>query len=366
MKENKVILVGGGSGGHIFPLIALSEELQARSIPFVFVGSDFGLEKQIVTSYNLPFISIQSGKWRRYFTWKSFGANLVDIFRIVVGVFQAMRVIRKTRANTIVSKGGYVAVPMLIAGKLTGRKIVVHESDAVMGLTNRFGAKFAQNVLTAFSADTYPNADSRFIQAGIPIRKSLRQAAKLKSPKKSRPVILIMPCSQGSSSINEFVTSSLKELLSVADVVHMTGSGDYERCKSLVDELPEKLRNRYKVFAFIDRELPYYFQLADLVIGRASATTIAESALFGRAVYLIPLPTAASDHQTVNAKKLESVDAAWVDKQSDLDASKFKDRILEILANPSRLKEVGDNLKRYFNVESSLEKFMKVITDEKN
>lgn len=310
-----------------------------------------------------PFLGIMSGKLRRYGNWSAFFANLADAGRVLVGFFQAFAILRRLRPRLVFSKGGAVAVPMVVAAKLVGVPILVHESDAVMGLANKIGARFARRVLTNFSPSVFPFADRRFQQVGMPIRRALRQAAALKAPKKARLLVLILPGSQGSIAINAYVKKTLGRLLSSADVVHLTGEKEYEQCMALKNQLPAKDQNHYKPYSFIDRELPLYFQMADLLITRASATTTAEAALFKKPVFLIPLPTAAGNHQVINAKILEKAGAAVVREQHQLTPELFANIVEDLLTNAEQREQLGQTLHNYFDEAGTLNKVMTEITN---
>ena len=363
MSDRPIILVGGGTGGHIFPLIAIGEELQAQGKPFIFVGGKHGNEQKIVEKLGWQFVGIEAGKWRRYFSLSSALQNIGDGVRVIIGFFQAISLLRKTGASLVFSKGGYVALPFIYATKVLGRKLIVHESDAIMGLTNRLGANFASRVLTAFSTSIYPQADGRYLQVGIPIRRALRQATKLKSPTKDRQLILIIGGSQGSLAMNNLFKPLLAALVKQYDVVHSTGEADFEAYDRLRKALPKTDQPHYKPYAFIDRELPYYYQAADLIVARSSATTLAEAATFSKALYLIPLPSSASNHQLANARKLEAASAAIVREQYQLNSERLRTDLAEILNNRDQLKTMGDQLRQYFNQEESLPKIMNEITN---
>lgn len=369
MKTNSttqapIILVGGGTGGHIMPLIAIGEELISRQQPFIYVGSPNSREEEIVRQLGWPFTPIEAGKWRRYWNFRSITQNLADGVRVIIGLTQSVRLLKQTKAKLVISKGGYVALPMVYAARLLGRKLIIHESDAVMGATNRLAAKFANQVLTAFSPSVYPNAHSRFTQVGIPIRRSLRQAAKLKSPSKSRPLVLVIGGIQGARAINSLLKPIISELVDFCDVVHSTGADDIATFTSLKKELNAAKGNHYRPFAFIDRELPYYYQSADLVVTRASATTLAEAATFKKAIYLIPLPNAAGNHQVINANKLEQAGAAVVADQQKLSSERLFSDIQQLLEEPSKITQLGEALHRYFNADETLTKIMAIVDEQ--
>jgi UDP-N-acetylglucosamine--N-acetylmuramyl-(pentapeptide) pyrophosphoryl-undecaprenol N-acetylglucosamine transferase len=354
-NQAPILLVGGGTGGHVFPLIAVGEELKSKNIPFVFVGSAKSLEQEEVQKLGWNFLTIEAGKWRRYFNFVSIFENFLDVFRVLIGFFQAIGIIKRNKVKVIFSKGGFVALPVVFAGRLLRCRIIIHESDVVMGLTNRLAARFANKIFTAFDPKVYPYPDARYQQVGIPIRRSLRSAASLKAPKKSSPLIFIIPGSQGARFVNDLVKDSLDDLLALGTVVHVTGKSDYDRFLTVRDRLDENQKNRYKPFAFIDRELALYYQMADLVVARGSATTSAEGALFKKTMYLIPLPTAAGNHQALNAENLVRAGAAVTCGQAELSAEKFVKDLGQLLDDLEKRLTLGNNLHTYFRSNQTME-----------
>ncbi|MEK7548454.1 MAG: UDP-N-acetylglucosamine--N-acetylmuramyl-(pentapeptide) pyrophosphoryl-undecaprenol N-acetylglucosamine transferase [Patescibacteria group bacterium] len=363
-SKRPIILVGGETGGHITPLIAIGEQLAKEKRPFICLGGRGSREEKMFTDHGWRFVAVRSGKWRRYWSVSSLILNLFDLVNLLIGCFQAARVLLVTRAPVIFSKGGPVSLPVVISGWLLFRAVIIHESDSVMGLTNRIGSRFARRVLTAFGVTLFSGHDSRYTQVGIPIRASLRQAARLKAPRKGRPLILVIGGIQGAEPINRLIRDELKELLEVCDVVHSTGDKDLGPSQLLLERLPRSIQPRYKPFNFIGRELPYYFQTADLVISRSSATTIAEGALFGKAMILIPLPGSAGDHQKQNASVLSGVEAAIVLDQKLTTSKELVQTVSDLLADAPRRAKLGQNLGRYFNVEGSLQKIITIINEE--
>lgn len=360
-QKRPIILVGGGTGGHIFPLVAIGEELASKKVPFIYVGSRDSKEEAVAKSLNWQFRPIEAGKWRRYFSLQSLILNLRDTVRVAVGFFQSIKLLHQTEATTVVSKGGFVALPMVYAARFTGRRLIIHESDAVMGATNRLSSRFANKVLTAFPPEVYPNQDSKFVQVGIPIRRNLRQAATLKSPTKPRPLLFIIAGSQGSSAINSYIAPIIRELAKYCDIVHSVGEKNETVMKQIAAKLPKADQGHYKPVGFIERELPYYYQSADLVLSRASATTIAEGATFSKAMYLIPLPNASANHQVVNARKLEQAGAAIVREQYQLSPEKLLADISELMNNKEKRSELGEKLHGYFNCDESVQKVVEII-----
>lgn len=343
-----IILTGGGTGGHIYPLVAVAEQLEDKKYPFIYIGSVNGREKKIVEDLGYDFIGINTGKWRRYLNWRSFWQNLVDIIYFCSGFFQALAVIIRTRARVVFSKGGFVALPVVLAAFCLGRKIIIHESDSVMGLVNRFSSRLASVVYTAFDPKVFAVSDKRFRRVGIPLRQFLERATELKVPRKPRPLVLVIGGIQGSATLNRYVRGSLSILINVADIVHITGETDFETSRKLLQELPVKFRKSYRPFPSIERELPYYLRVANLVVSRAGATIIAESALFAKPMYLIPLPSSAGNHQVKNARILAEMGAVEFSEEYQLTPSKFSSKLIELLANTSHLDKMGKKLHQGF------------------
>jgi len=361
INSKTIVLCGGGTGGHIFPLFALAEELESRKVRFYFLGSRTGPEAELVKQHNWRFQPISAGKWRRYYSLTSIAANLVGVAATIVGFFEALSFLLTRRVSTIFSKGGYVALPVVLAGWFLGKRIVIHESDSVMGLTNRLSAFFADEVLVAFDPSMYSNRTKKFRQVGIPIRKNLSQAAKLIPPQKSRPMILVIAGIQGSRFINDLIRKSLPGLIKLADIIHITGQAEYLTYKAIAKKLPPRLRSSYKPFGFIERELAYYLQLSDLVVSRAGATIIAEVSLFGKPLYLIPLPTSASDHQNKNAQAVAGHEAAIYRSEIELNSDKFLSEIKQLLADRQALETIGANLQRYFKTSNAVEEIINLL-----
>lgn len=360
-KDSPIILVGGGTGGHIFPLVAIGEALKERRQGFLYIGSPKSREEEVIGRLNWPFLTVEAGKWRRYVNLKAIGENLGDVVKTIKGFFQSLSIIRKNKVRLVIGKGGYVSLPVILAAKFAGCKIIVHESDTVMGLSNRIAARFANKILTNFPVSVFPFADQRFVQVGMPIRRSLRQAAKLKAPQKERPLLLVLPGSQGSLAINAYIKAELANLLQFTDIVHLTGEKDFPLFKNLAENLPSEDRKYYRPYQFIDRELPYYFRTADLLVARASATTIAEAALFRRALYLVPLPSAASNHQVINARFLANGQSAVVKEQYQLTSEIFVHDIKTLIEDGQKLKDLGERLHNYFSEDEALTKIMSEI-----
>jgi len=360
-KNAPVILVGGGTGGHVTPLIALGEELIAHNRPFLFVGEQGGREELIIREQRWQFVGIKAGKWRRYWSWQAIRSNLGGLVRFCWGFCQSIGILLQTKAPIVISKGGYVALPMVLAAYLLRRRIFIHESDAVMGLANRLSARLATRVYTGFPVTCYPQANSKYEFVGIPIRRVLLKAATASRLSKARPLILVIGGSQGSKAINHLVWEALPKILLEADVVHIVGEANEQAAREFFSTLSDKQKNHYKYFGYTKRELAYYFAMADVLISRASATVLAEAGVFSRATLSIPLPNSAGDHQLANAKQLNRAGAVRYVEQKDLTAERLVEEIMELIGNPSLREQLGESLNKYFHSENATSKILKDI-----
>jgi UDP-N-acetylglucosamine--N-acetylmuramyl-(pentapeptide) pyrophosphoryl-undecaprenol N-acetylglucosamine transferase len=365
-KPRPIILVGGGTGGHIIPLLAVAEELAEQKVPFIYVGQKGGREETMVRELGYEFYGIQAGKWRRYLTPSSIVANVIDTGRVVVGFLQALIILLRTKSPTVFSKGDYVAIPMIAAAACLRRRLIAHESDTILGLASRVALPLAEVLVTAFPADAFVTPVPSLRPLGIPIRRSLRQAARLPVPRKTRPLILVIGGIQGSRFLNTLIGRTITKLIARADVVHVTGDADSAAYLALRDSLTSAQQKQYQPFAFLDRKLAYYLRSADLVVSRASATVLAEAALFERAVIAVPLPNSANGHQLRNAQYLADRGAVESRQESTLTTARFLELIDQLLDNSKRRLELGEKLRQIFYKPSSVADIVHILTNEKN
>ncbi len=340
-------LVGGGTGGHLVPLLAVAQHLRGISgLELTYIG-ERGNQKDsaLARQASLPVLFIPVGKLRRNLSLRDSFLTVRDAFRLLRGIYASYRLIKTHRPALIFSKGGPVALPVGCAAWLTNTPLVTHESDAVMGATNRFLAHFARTVFTGFPASVYPARYARKIQhVGIPLRQEFcRSRAKLH--RRSRPMVLITGGSQGAHAINVLVGAVLPQLLKYADVMHITGALDYSHFQTLKEGLPSPLADRYGAVDFTP-DIAAYMREADLVVTRASST-IFEVASLGKPMFLIPLPSAAHNHQVKNAELFVAQHAAVMARQENLTPDSFYETIKTVLSD-TRLQDRLREGTRYF------------------
>lgn len=307
-----IILTGGGTAGHVTPNIALKDELMAQGYNIVYIGSRDGMEKELIAKAGMEYYGIHSGKLRRYFDKK----NFTDIFNVLKGISEASKIVKKTKPQVIFSKGGFVAVPVVVAGFLNNVPVVVHESDMTPGLANKLAIPFAKTVCTTFPEAVKHIKGDKGVHTGTPIRKELFTG----SPQKgldfcgfntSKPVILVMGGSQGSAKINGAIKSGINELTDKYQIIHLRGKGN-------LDKDLDNIKG-YRQFEYISDELKDLLACCDMVISRAGSNAICEFSALKKPMVLIPLSRAVSrGDQILNAQSYEKQGFAAVIQEEEL------------------------------------------------
>jgi UDP-N-acetylglucosamine--N-acetylmuramyl-(pentapeptide) pyrophosphoryl-undecaprenol N-acetylglucosamine transferase len=334
----RIVLTGGGSGGHITPLIAVARKLREKvgsELELLYIGSGAKMERDFMTEEGIRAQFVMTGKMRRYFSFQ----NFVDFFKVPVGFVQALWFLLVFMPDAIFSKGGYVSVPVVLAAWIYRIPIIVHESDATPGTANQILGKLADNIVLAYPyAQNYFEA-SRTAIWGNPIREDLlggnpAEARSLFNFSESKPVILVLGGSQGAQVINESVVRLLPKILSRAQVVHQTGETDFENTVRLAGEYGFKAgHGGYYPVAFMDSSMMRNaYALADLIISRAAATSISEISASKKASILVPLENSANDHQRMNAYEIAKMGGAIVLEETNLGKNIFWEKIEELLS----------------------------------
>ena len=333
-----LMIAGGGTGGHIYPAIAIARAYVEKdpSRRVIFVGTERGLEKTIVPKAGFPleFISVGGLKGKG-------GLDLIkNIARLPVGFVQAFRVVGKYQPSIVLGVGGYSSGPVLLAAWMRRVPTMIHEANAFPGLANRAVAKFVTGVAVAFG-DALPRLkrdDGRV--TGNPIRKEFFDQRNVSRPASAKKRLLIFGGSQGSRVINDAMTGALLFLARQKDtleIVHQTGPNELQ-----------KVQDAYRTSAFSNaRVVPYLDPIvgeiaaADLVISRAGAMTIGELSAIGRGAVLIPFAAATNNHQELNARVVEKAGGAVVITEKELSPEKLANTIAEIIADAGRAGRMG-------------------------
>jgi UDP-N-acetylglucosamine--N-acetylmuramyl-(pentapeptide) pyrophosphoryl-undecaprenol N-acetylglucosamine transferase len=338
-KNLSVLIMAGGTGGHVFPALAVAEELRARGVTINWLGTGRGIENRLVPAANITLHLINVEGVR--------GRGLIGLvkapFLIVYALLQALGVIRQIRPDVVLGFGGFASGPGGLAAKLSGTPLVIHEQNAVAGTTNRLLAKVANKVLAAFP---YAFSNAGIAQVvGNPVREQIKNIDAvqdrytLRAQQKLPLQLLVVGGSLGAKAINELVPQALHELpLESRPVVwHQTGKGHAEATTALYMQYQVNA----KVTEFID-DMAAAYAWADVVICRAGALTVSELMMAGVASILIPLPNAIDDHQTFNAKNLTEAGAGIALVQKDLTVAKLAALLLTELADRHHLMSMAE------------------------
>lgn len=295
----RIILTGGGTAGHVTPNIALLPRLKELGYDIQYIGSYTGIEKELIEPFGIPYHGISSGKLRRYFSVQ----NFTDPFRVLKGFREAHKLIRQLKPDVIFSKGGFVSVPVVLAGKRCKVPVIIHESDMTPGLANKIAIPSAAKVCCNFPETLKSLPEGKAVLTGSPIRQELLSGNKIAAMDmchftSDKPVILVIGGSLGAVAVNNAVHEALPELLKDFQIIHLCGKGKMD--ESLKDV------EGYCQFEYIKNELRNLFALADIVISRAGANAICELLALHKPNLLIPLSANASrGDQILNARSFE-------------------------------------------------------------
>lgn len=338
----RVVICGGGTGGHIYPGLAIAEALAASRTPVdvLFVGSD-GPERQIVPRAGWAFRPVASRKWPRRLTW----TLLQAVWLTAVGTVQALRLLMQWRPKVVVSTGGYAAAPVGAAAALLGVAIVVQEQNLAIGVANRVLARWARAI--SVSHDRVARAlGPRAVATGVPVRRGAVGGDRTRGRRafglQDRPLtILVLGGSQGARSLNAAVVDMAPALPSGAEVqiLHQTGQEHEAWVRARIATRSESVH--YVVVPYIETMADAY-ACADLVICRAGAATLAEVTANGLPVIVVPYPLAADGHQDLNAQVLEEAGAAVVIRDHDLSTARLAGAIAAVRADPSRRRAMAE------------------------
>lgn len=347
----KILLTGGGTAGHIFPIIAVIKEIEIEGIDYLYVGSS-GMEEKIAHDNKIRFRKIPVGKWRNYFDIK----NIFDLFKTFFGLVSAYFLLRKYAPDVVFAKGGYVTFPILYWVKKMRIPLVIHESDVVPGRANRWAANFAQKICVGFPINYYHDfTNDKLVYTGIPVRDINTEH---NTETHSKPIILITGGSLGAIKINQEIYKIKTKLVEKYEIYHQIGEKN----------LDKNLNNStsYHQFGF-NKNILEIMEKADLIITRAGATTLAEIASLAKPAIIIPYPFAANDHQFKNAEIFKAADAIELINEKDLTGSLLVEKIDHILSSKERRSKLASNIKQFAKPNAAAEvlKILREIENEK-
>ncbi len=351
----KILFTGGGTAGHIFPIIAVIREMK-KSYPyagfeFFYLGPKDKFAKELLSKEGVEVKRILAGKVRRYFSFK----NIIDIFKFPIGILQAFYHIFVISPDVIFSKGGYGSISASISGRILMVPIFLHESDISPGLANRIVGKFALEIFISFpvkKTEYFPA--KKMLSVGNPVRKEILDSSKEEAKKlfgltQEKPVILILGGSQGAQRINDKLLSILPNILKDYEIIHQTGKRNFEQVRKEAEVVISKdFKKYYHPCPFLnEKELANAYLAADLIISRAGAGTIFEIALIGKPSILVPLPESAQNHQVKNAYAFAENGASLVIEEANFRPHFVLERIKHLFSQPERLKQMTERAKEF-------------------
>lgn len=347
-----VLLVGGGTGGHFYPLISIAEALnKAPQKPLLYYAGPDSYDSDALKKEGIRFIKINAGKQRRYASI----LNFFDIFKVFFGFLVAIVKLYILYPDVVMSKGGYTSVPVVLAASFLRIPIIIHESDAVAGKANLLSSKFAQDIFTNYDNVHFGSNDFKIHQLGIPVRASLfsdisSDAYTQFGVDQSKPIILVLGGSQGAERVNTLILDSLDELLPDFTIIHQTGKSNYELCKASAENLisDERQRTNYHPFPFLQESaLNDAYHIAHIIISRAGSNSIYEIALHGKPSILIPIPEEISHDQRTNAYAYARYGAATVMEEKNLTDGLLRAEIDRIMKDPSLYEQMSESARSF-------------------
>jgi len=361
----RILFAGGGTGGHIYPILAVAEELRISGDNMEMDLRYFGVPgnyKKFLEAKGIKVSGIFSAKLRRYSDIR----NLIDIlFFLPLSCIQALWKVFWFMPDILFSKGGPGALPVVLACRLYRIPVIIHDSDSIMGLANKLSSHFAQRIAVSFSSATEdlaqknPKLSGKTALIGNPVRRSLlsavvdsQAAKKLFGFDSEKPVILVIGGSQGAVKINNFIVETAAELVKKFQILHQTGIKNFDSAKtelnSILQNFSEEEKKNYKLIPYFEKDMADAYSAADLVVSRASSGSIFEIAFFGKPSILIPLPEeVVGVHQTKNAYEYAKTGAGIVIEEPNLKQNLFMAQLEKIFLNPERFKSMSAAAKQF-------------------
>jgi UDP-N-acetylglucosamine--N-acetylmuramyl-(pentapeptide) pyrophosphoryl-undecaprenol N-acetylglucosamine transferase len=342
----RIVIMAGGTGGHIFPALAVAQFLQTQGWQVSWLGTKAGLESRVIPAagIEIDWLSVSGLRGKGIFS------KVTAVFKLAKSCLEARRILKQRNPDVVLGMGGFVAAPGGFMAKTLGIPLIIHEQNRVVGTTNRLLAKIATKVLQGFPNSFALKFDA--VCTGNPLRRSFVDAIKQTNSTQNKTLkILIVGGSQGAKALNEIVPNAIALLKNAVQVRHQTGAA----MQNEVAETYKKLNLNVEANAFID-DMAAAYSWADLIICRAGAMTVSEVAAIGIPAIFIPLPNAIDDHQTANARYLTEAGAAILLKQSDLTAENLAQQIEKLCENLTHRREIAQSL-AYLNATETVANF---------
>lgn len=355
--SKRIILVGGGSGGHIFPLMAVAEALRTADpgVELMMLGNGPFIA-DAATAAGLPFKTIQAGKFRRYFSlW-----TLLAPFQTIIGFFQSLWILLSYMPDAMFTKGGYASVMPALVAKIYLIPIYTHESDSVPGLANKFISKLATIVFTSFESTAKYFKPGQAVLVGNPIRPEVlvgdkQTALQQFNFRADKKIILVVGGSQGSKRINEAIVEALVPLVQNFQIIHQCGESQFAGLKTIIDQYTKEgeksygpmITTNYRLYPFFNaQDMGLAYAVADIIISRGGASNLFEISALGKPAIIIPLSTASSrGDQIDNAIEFQKYGAVVIE-EANITPHIIVNQIQELL-EPARYQSVSTQIKTF-------------------
>ncbi len=335
----KIAVTGGGTGGHVFPGLAVIEKIQSNypdKYSVFWIGSSKGMEKPIIARFGIPFYGIPSGKLRRYFSVK----NFVDLFRIAAGFIKALYLLKVLKPDILFSKGGFVSVPPVFAARLLKIPVFSHESDINPGLATRINSRFSEKIFVGYEKTLKyfgEKASGRVMVTGNPVRSAVYQGDRTRGLEilgcsGGKKIVFVLGGSQGAAQINNLLKQDLDKLLEHCFIVHQMGKLMFK----------ESDKENYRTFDFITDQFSHILAASNLVISRSGAGALWENAVAGKPALLVPLGTGSSrGDQIDNALFFKEAGAAEIYSGEKSPHQSFAEEVISLISNDKKLGRMG-------------------------
>lgn len=353
----KVLLTGGGTGGHIYPALALQKRIEERypGTEFLYIGTERGLESRIVPDSGVPFKAIKVEGFKRKLNLSGIIYNLNTIKLFLTSIGKAKKIVNTFAPDVVIGTGGYVCAPVCYAAAKSKVPTIVHEQNSVAGITNKFLARYVDKIAVCFeeAANQFKGNENKVVYTGNPRAQEVAGIEKTSILEQfnldpAKETVLIFGGSRGAQRINQRFIESYQQFANQHyQVLYVTGEVHHE---AILNQLKEKYGETFeimniRVVPYI-KKMPEVFASVSIVVGRSGATTLAELTSLGMPSILIPSPNVTEDHQTKNALSLVNHGAALMIRESELSAERFVKEIDQLMKDKAKRKEMAESSKK--------------------
>lgn len=358
----RILLTGGGTGGHIFPILAIVSQIKKNaknkglgSPKFLFIGPKTKSTLESFKNLGIPCRFVLAPKLRRYWSIK----NFLDIFKTPLGLIQALWWIFLWMPDVTFGKGGYGAVASVLVSWIYRIPTIIHESDAVPGLANRILGIFANRIIISFPKAKGYFSSKKTILVGNPVRSEIlggsrEEARERFNLKGDRFLLFVTGGSQGAQRLNGIIIETLPELLKRCEIIHQCGADNYEWVKREIEmRLNSEQKQYYHLYPFLKEELKEAYAAADLIISRCGANTLTEIAALEKPSILVPLSLAAYDHQRKNADYFREAGASKIIEEENLQPNLFTGLVFDLINDPGLLQKMGEGARKLVRLDAA-------------